>query len=600
VAMLGSRVIVSGANGTMLYADSLDDFRLVNLGTSDWLESVAISTNLAVAVGDNAAIYTSSTGVAWARQPVPFTAWLRSVAHEGGIFVTVGEGGFTAASMNGTNWMVRGSGTSAHLNRVFWMNDRFIALGNSGVALQSLDRGSTWQPFIPSTGATGSLFSGAASPDAELVLGDHEFRLRTNALAGWTNEFTASAPHRPPQWIYYSGIWANSLFLAAGRTGMLVEGFRTNATSYSWFENSPSVRNWFWDLRRFPDLYVAVGDHGTIMTSINGIRWDLELLRPASGSTVNLENLIFLGVGGNAKGLVAVGNQGSVFYSPNVETNVAGLIWHEIVPRPTTNDLQGVVGIGNFLIATGGRGTILSSTNGTNWIARSSGTTNFLSSVEAFPGGLVATGDRGVILTSPDSLLWTARSSGTTNWLYRVRYLNGSLIAVGQGGTILTSPDGTNWTARSSGTTHWLNAIDCVDGRYLAVGVQGTVLTSTNAIQWSNIGTITTKSLYGAASHAGQFVTAGIEGAILRAQVTPRTTPVEIQFYTRNNFTNWSENVFLFSGKPDQQFSLQHSSGLTNWQSSAFFELLSGSSTLLYLEPGFNLPYEFYRTRLEP
>jgi hypothetical protein len=599
VALLGSRVVISGANGTMLYADRLNDFRLVNLGTPDWLEGVATSTQLAVAAGDNGAIYTSLNGIEWARQPVPFNAWLRSVAQNDGVFAVAGEDGFIATSSNGTNWTQRTSGTTRHLNRVIWMNDRFIAVGNSGVTLQSTDQGSTWQPLLPSTGAAGSLFSGAASAGARLVVGDHEFRLCTNQVTGWSNEFLSSAPHRPPSWTYYSTVWANGLFLAAGRSGMLVEGYDPDGAGYAWFENGSSVRNWLWDVRRFSDVYVAVGDHGTILTSVNGFRWHLELLSPAPGSTVNLDNLIFLGVGGTSNGLAAVGNQGSVFYSPNVDTNVAGVIWHEILPRPTTNDLQGVTALGNILVATGGRGTILVSIDGTNWSARVSGTTHFLSSVETFPGGLVATGDRGTILTSPDGLVWTQRNSGTTNWLYRVRHLNGFLVAVGQGGTILTSSNGSKWTARPSGTSHWLNGIDYVDGLYLAVGVQGTVLTSTNATDWSDAGTITTKSLYGTASHDGQFITVGLEGTILRSQVTPRTTPVEIQFYTRDNFDDWSENVFLFSGYPDQQFSLEHTTDLDQWQTGAFFEFLSGSSTLLYLEPGSELPYEFYRSKLE-
>ncbi len=37
-------------------------FYLVDLNTPNWLESVAASTNLAVAVGDNGAIYTSTEG----------------------------------------------------------------------------------------------------------------------------------------------------------------------------------------------------------------------------------------------------------------------------------------------------------------------------------------------------------------------------------------------------------------------------------------------------------------------------------------------------------------------------------------------------------
>jgi hypothetical protein len=66
----------------------------------------------------------------------------------------------------------------------------------------------------------------------------------------------------------------------------------------------------------------------------------------------------------------------------------------------------------------------------------------------------VAVGGSGTILTSPDGVNWTARTSGTSNWLLGVVYGNGLFVAVGRVlCTILTSPDGVNWTARTSGTS---------------------------------------------------------------------------------------------------------------------------------------------------
>ena len=76
VTFFGSRVVATGENGTVVFADSLDNFQFVNLGTSNWLEGVAASTNLLVAVGDNATIYTSTNGLGWVLRPQPqlFTA----------------------------------------------------------------------------------------------------------------------------------------------------------------------------------------------------------------------------------------------------------------------------------------------------------------------------------------------------------------------------------------------------------------------------------------------------------------------------------------------------------------------------------------------
>ena len=63
-----------------------------------------------MAVGDNAAIYTSTDAARWTRQPPPPNVganWLQGVAYGGGTFVTVGDGGYVATSANGTNWTQR-------------------------------------------------------------------------------------------------------------------------------------------------------------------------------------------------------------------------------------------------------------------------------------------------------------------------------------------------------------------------------------------------------------------------------------------------------------------------------------------------------------
>ena len=50
----------------------------------------------------------------------------------------------------------------------------------------------------------------------------------------------------------------------------------------------------------------------------------------------------------------------------------------------------------------GDNGTILTSTNATNWTVASTPTTAFLTSMALFSGQMVAVGDKGTILTSPD------------------------------------------------------------------------------------------------------------------------------------------------------------------------------------------------------
>jgi hypothetical protein len=605
VTFFGNRLVITGERGAVVYTDSLQDFHVLSLGTEDWLEGVVASTNTLVAVGDNGAIYTSTTGAVWVRQNTSITSWLTGVAWGQGTFVLVGEGGTIATSANGTNWTKRTSGTTRVLKRVTWMNNQFWAVGEGGLILNSQNGGVNWSPI--SSGATNVLYDAESGQEDQTAVGDAEVRLRSNN-AIWSDQLDLANVLPPPVWTYYNSQWEGSLFLLSGRTGMLVEGFKTNGVgSYLWVDRFRSPRNWLWELKRLPDFYVTVGFHGTVMTSVDGIDWSTELV-PAS-----VTNATFYGVGGHTNLLLACGDYGKVIVSPNTFTNLVftnsdgtlitntastlGIFWYD-VPSPTTNTLQGIATFGDQFVLTGDDGTVLTSADGTNWTKRATPTASFLTGVTGFPEGLVAVGKGGTLLTSPDGFTWTDRAINTTNWLYRVRYLGGRLIVVGQNGMILTSTDGVNWTRQNSPTTRWLNDVTLLEDTYYIVGVQGTVLASTNTTNWTFIGTITEKSLYGVACHEGQLVVAGIEGSIVRSQVVPDPTPVRfIEFSRRDN-----RNSYLLAGQPDQRFTLDRSSSLANWTPGLLLEFLDSSGTLLLLD-SINTnppPAEFYRATVVP
>lgn len=605
VTFFKDKMIISGEAGTILSGTSALDLVLIDLGTTDWLEAVAASPDLAMAVGDNAAVFTSTDGTVWQRQSPPFNAWLRSVAYGTpngtGMFVVVGESGFVATTGDGVQWQSQ-TLSSADLNRVAWFSGEFWILGDSGAAFQS-SSGTAWQP-VP-TGATNALSAFAGVSASRLIAGDSEVRLR-QGRSSWSDELSADKPFPPAAWTYLSAAADTNSFVLCGRTGVIQEGLLGTNDVTLWFSLEDSPRNWFWDVKRFPNVYLAVGDRATIMSSVDGIGWETEL--PPNSMT----NAIFLGVGGRTNLAVAVGSQGAIATSLDgletvVSTNLdgtlvtnqvstLGLYWEAVEPRPTTNDLQGVTALGELLVASGASGTILTSTNGVAWNPRQTPTSSFLSSVEAFPGGVVAVGRSGTILVSPDAVNWTPRQSGTANWIYRVRFAGGRLIAVGQDGLILTSPDGSDWTRQQSGTTAWLNDVHWLDNTYFAVGNQGTVLSSPDAVVWTDRGTITGKSLFGAASDAGMLVTVGVEGVILRSQIVPLDAPIGFLQFPRKA----EESVFLFSGRPGQRFTLERSLSLPLWNPGPVLEI-DNSGTLLHVDSGTNATnQQFFRASLIP
>lgn len=605
VTFFGTRVIATGEAGTVLYADEAGPFSaaLLNPPTDDWLEGVAASPTLAVAVGDNGAIYTSSTVLAWQRVTVPFSAWLRAVAWGNNVFVAVGEDGFAASSADGRNWTSRSSPTTHHLNRVVWDGARFLAVTARGAVITSAN-GAVWQADPGATGTTNELNAVAAGGGRQWIAGEDVLRSRAAPAQPWSDEFAASPP--PPRATYLSAAWNGTAVLAGGRTGLLVEGFRTNNTT-QWSDLSTGVRHWLWDVARFPDTYVAVGDRATILSSPDGVNWTPEL------PPLVLTSAIFLGLGGRTNLAVAAGAGGALMISPAAYTNVVatnaagavitnrinllGLEWRA-VNAGVTNALQGVAADEARIVVVGDEGAVLTSPDGTNWAARTISERPLLTSVAAHPGGYVAVGRGGALFTSPDAVTWTPRASGTTNWLYRVRWLNGLLLAAGQGGTLLTSTNGADWTPRVTGTAAWLNDAAYADGAWFLVGNQGAALLSTNAVDWTDAGAITGKSLYAAATHEGQLVVAGIEGVILRAQLTPLLDPVEIAAFEHQVSTNFVRDSLLFIGRPDQQFDLDRAAELPAWEPESRLEITAPDGALVYILETTNppAPARFFRT----
>jgi len=182
-----------------------------------------------------------------------------------------------------------------------------------------------------------------------------------------------------------------------------------------------------------------------------------------------------------------------------------------------------------LFVAVGNAGTILTSSDGTSWYNRSSGTTSNLGGVTYGNSkflillsswtGVIGTNDNGTptsgtVLTSSNGTTWTSTSTtcstcdNSSFTLTDVTYGNSTYVAVGQSGKILTSSDGTSWDNRSSGTTSNLVGVTYGNSKFLTLlsswtGVSddnmsdgdnsspttGTVLTSSNGTTWTSTST---------------------------------------------------------------------------------------------------------------
>ena len=221
----------------------------------------------------------------------------------------------------------------------------------------------------------------------------------------------------------------------------------------------------------------------------------------------------------------------------------------------TTNDLRSVAYDGSStIVAVGFSGTILTSSDGITWTSRTSGTSNDINNV-TYKDAFVAVGDNGTLLVSTDGITWTDQTSGCgmTEDMWDV-HLTGSIgVIIGDNGSIYSSTDkGSSCTKRTSGTTVEFNELLYGDSTFVAAGDNGTILTSSNGTSWTSRSSSTTNNLYGGVytdsdSDDKKFILVGASGKVLTSNSTYTSwTPIDLSSISTGNLfgiargsTNW-------------------------------------------------------------
>ncbi len=302
----------------------------------------------------------------------------------------------------------------------------------------------------------------------------------------------------------------------------------TSSTGTSWTPQTSGTSHYLWSVAWSGGTqFVAVGEAGTILTSAdNGGSWTLNTSVTGTFSTNNLNGVTC----DNSGNCVAAGQNNTLLYT----SGGGGGIWQQGTLPSTMSSkyLWGVAygtpySIGTF-VAVGSNGTILYSTNGTNWTKITSGTSLYLDRVTWSGSQFVAVGQDGIILTSPDGSTWTHQTSDTNQFLWGVAWSGTRFAAVGLNGVITSSPNGVTWTRTSSATTDNINSVAWSGTEFAAVGDGGTVLTSPTGSAWTLESSGTTTNLNGVAAlgttQGLQFVAVGNGGTIITSPIVSSPT----------------------------------------------------------------------------
>ena len=276
---------------------------------------------------------------------------------------------------------------------------------------------------------------------------------------------------------FRSAAFAGNLLVAVGDNG-LCETTTTPLVKDSYVKRNPATPENLYAVAYGNNMFVAVGYNGVITTSSNGTAWALRCPYEENGNFPQGCSLTGVCYGDGLWVAVGVGGR--------VKTSLDGITWSEhVIPGIVDPAKANAVAYRNgtwVAVANGGR--IYRSSDGMNWTQLggipSEGLT--LHTVQATGSGFVAGGNDGMCLTSSNGSSWTRRATGSQDYLMGLCDDGTHVVACGNadfGGCpqiIVSANDGTNWVRDRTDDTETLIGIAAGNSYVVALGKRSLVM----------------------------------------------------------------------------------------------------------------------------
>jgi hypothetical protein len=285
----------------------------------------------------------------------------------------------------------------------------------------------------------------------------------------------------------YGVAWSGREYVAVGASGEALRSWDSRTWTRQVSGTTETLRAVAWAGREF----IAVGDTSTVIGSPDGTQWaSLDPPGQYRYAGVASDGAVVVVVGEGQSGgpsgfdsgfaVVTIRNEDGTWTGPT---------------RPPGGGLKAAIWTGTQFVAVGGRGTILTSADGSAWTDRSLWMDQAIVSVAWNGTDLVAVTEFGRVLTSRDGQTWTVRSLGDVP--AQIYYLAPLAIVWGAnewavvGGyweasaIILTSADAVEWTSRTSGVIGGSSDIVWAGDRFLAAAGTKVVMGSADGRRWT-------------------------------------------------------------------------------------------------------------------
>ena len=570
--------VVVGDGGVIFTSPNGVEWTARESGTTASLRAITFGTNAFVAVGADHTLLTSTNqGRAWRIADGINVGTLNTVLYDAGLFVAVGTRGGIVTSPDGLEWTAHSAGATPDLHLLVYENGTFVAYSNTTDTLYSTN-GSDWAVRWD---ASGIYMTGVAAGNGVFVgVGDY-----TALFWAYTTDYIWNAYLKATRSRLLAVAFGNGFFAYVGEGGTIEIGDGLFTTMFPpteiwcgewpWSGEDlstvmrPTDQSW-WPGTRF---WAGNVNGGTYLSSTNGVWYASQGSAPVWGWIG--------GMAASSKLIVAVDSKGIV--ATSTDTKAYG-VWNRT--DPGFGPLRGVVYGRDRFVAVGDTGTVITSTNGSNWTKLEGGTQTNLWTIAFLNDQFVAAGEKTVI-TSPDGLAWAVHGAEAN--LRGVTFKHGLYAAVGLEGKILTSTDTVEWTSQTSGTTNDLYAISHDTHQFVAVGNSATILTGRDGTNWTVRTSPRKVALRGVAFGDGTFVAVGDRWTVLESDPIPQGPcfgPVTL--------LEGGQLQLSIEDIDPGQFEIQISPDLTAW--SSWTNVTAIESRVLVIDPEFTQTGQrFYR-----
>jgi len=484
-------------------------------------------------------IYESANGISWApcELPAQFKSGnlnrveRASLAYGGGLYVGEAKD-FNATnedwiivSLDGTNFSSTAHPATSEINGIEFQENRFVTAGDGGEIHTSDLLSNNSAPTIDINLSAGALFMGA----------DFNITATTNDADGDTLTVFWEVDSAAPLQIGASAVGnfgsvgqqTIKAWVCDGKGGVAVDEVTIiviNPLS-SWSSETPVTASTLKDVSSNGSNIVAVGQHTTVFSKDGGETW--------TSATVGTDVALY-GCYVDDNYAYAVGNRWNGSWEACIYRSSDYTTWTPLTVPNSNLTMRAITkaGNGNF-VAVGDDGLVFTSSNGTNWTSRTSGTGSDLLAVAATSNNtFITVGQNGIALRSTNNgVSWAAPNIlNTTNW-YEAAVTAGNDVVIGgvHSGFDKADQNANNWSDSSPARINkYLYALAYGNGTYIAAGAttwetssDDEVWFSTNGINWTDLSLPPGQNAWrGACYSDGRFFIVGANGAILKSNLT--------------------------------------------------------------------------------